>query len=202
MSDNPNQKTICVYASSSDALDPVYCEAAEHLGALIARRGHRLIYGAGQVGLMGVVARAVHAHGGHVIGVIPERLRALELAYEGADELIVTETMRERKAIMESRADAFIALPGGFGTIEELVEVVVLRQLHYHDKPIVLLNTNGVYDALLSFFHRLHDDHFIKESHFGLFHIAKGLRDAIEHIEGYVPKPREDKWFPIRAEEG
>ncbi len=189
-------KTVCVYASSSDAVPAVYRAEAERLGTLIAQRGYQLIYGAGQVGLMGDVARAVHAHGGHVIGVIPERLRTVELAYEQADELIVTETMRERKAIMEQRADAFIALPGGFGTLEELVEVLVLKQLHYHDKPIVALNVGGAFDALFAFFHRLCEDRLIKASHFDLFHVATDAQAALAHLVDYVPQVPVPKWMP------
>lgn len=188
-------RTICVYASSSDALAPEYAAEAEALGALMAQRGHALVYGAGQVGLMGVVARAVHAHGGHVTGVIPTRLRTIELAYEDADELIETETMRERKAIMESRSEAFIALPGGLGTLEELVEMIVLKQLNYHQKPIVVLNTCGVYDDLFAFLRRLCADHFIKESHFDLFHVAANPSAALAYIETYVPQAPEGKWF-------
>jgi len=189
-------RTVCVYAASSDAVPTLYRAEAERLGALIAQRGYQLIYGAGQVGLMGDVARAVHAHGGHVIGVIPERLRTVELAYEQADELIVTETMRERKAIMEQRADAFIALPGGFGTLEELVEVLVLKQLHYHDKPIVALNVGGAFDALFAFFHRLRDDRLIKASHFDLYHVANDAETALAHLVDYVPRVPEPKWMP------
>ena len=188
-------KTICVYAASSDAVPQLHREAATALGALIGQRGHRLVYGAGQVGLMGDVARAVHANGGHVIGVIPERLRTVELAYEDADELIVTETMRERKAIMESRAAAFIALPGGFGTLEELVEMLVLKQLGYHGKPIVILDVAGVYEGLFAFFERLRDDRFIKESHFALYRVVKTPLEAIEAIENHVPLAHEPKWF-------
>lgn len=188
-------KNICVYASSSDAVPAVYRDAAATLGALMAQRGHRLVYGAGQVGLMGDVARAMHANGGHVTGVIPERLRTLELAYEGADELIVTQTMRERKAIMESRAGAFIALPGGFGTLEELVEVLVLKQLHYHQKPIVILDITGVYEGLFTFFRRLCEENFIKESHFALYRVVGTPLEAIEYIETYVPAAPEPKWF-------
>ena len=192
---------MCVYASSSDAVPAAYRAEAERLGALIAQRGYNLIYGAGQVGLMGDVARAVHAHGGHVIGVIPERLRTVELAYEQADELIVTETMRERKAIMEQRADAFIALPGGFGTLEELVEVLVLKQLHYHDKPIVALNVVGAFDALFAFFQRMSEDRLIKASHFELFHVANDAEAALAHLVDYVPRVPEPKWMP-REEAG
>lgn len=190
----PPIRTICVYAASSETVPVAYRVAAEQLGALIARRGYRLIYGAGQVGLMGELARAVHAHGGHVTGVIPERLRTLELAYEEADELIVTETMRERKAIMEARADAFIALPGGFGTLEELIEVLVLKQLRYHDKPIVALNVDGAFDELFAFFHRLRKEQLIKASHFDLYHVAHDAEAALAHLVDYVPRVPEPKW--------
>lgn len=192
-------KPICVYASSSDAAPAACQRVAEELGALMARRGHPLVYGAGRVGLMGTVARAVHAGGGHVIGVIPERLRTVELAYEGADELIITQTMRERKAIMESRAQAFIALPGGFGTLEELVEVLVLRQLGYHDKPIVVLDVDATYQGLFDFFARLQRDRFIKESHLRLFHTAQSAVDALDYIAAHHPGAVEGKWFDREA---
>lgn len=193
-------KTVCVYAASSDAAPAHYRAEAARLGALLAQAGYQLIYGAGQVGLMGEVARAVHAHGGHVIGVIPTRLRTIELAYEAADELIETETMRERKAIMESRADAFIALPGGFGTLEELIEVLVLKQLHYHDKPIVALNVGGAFDELFAFFQRLCNDRLIKASHFDLFHVANDASAAIAHLREYQPRKHEPKWMPREPE--
>src|SRR5437867_216516 len=135
------QRAICVFSSSSDAVAPHYVELAQSFGALLARRHMGLVYGAGRVGLMGVLARAVHAHGGRVIGVIPDFLRAQEVAYEEADELIVTRDLRERKAIMESRYDAFVALPGGFGTLEEILEILTLKQLATHAKPVVFLNT-------------------------------------------------------------
>jgi len=115
-------KNICVYAASSDELDPAFYAAAEELGRLLAQRGNTLIYGGGAIGLMGALAKGVHAGGGHVVGVIPRGLRAREIAYEAADELVLTDTMRERKAIMENRGDAFVVLPGGFGTLEEAFE--------------------------------------------------------------------------------
>ena len=135
-------KTICVYSSSSDAIAPEFFAVAEELGAALAGAGYGLIYGGARVGLMGAVARAVHAHGGHVVGVLPGVLQRKELTYEPADELIITQDLRERKAIMETRADAFIALPGGFGTLEEVLEILTLKQLLLHSKPLVLLNTD------------------------------------------------------------
>lgn len=188
-------KNICVYAASSDALATVYAESAQALGTALAQRGHTLIYGAGNIGLMGIIARAVHAHGGKVVGVIPEKLRDLELAYREADELIVTNDMRERKALMEHRADAFIAMPGGFGTLEEILEVIVLKQLWYHDKPLVFMNVNGIYDGLLGFFERLIEERFIKDTHRELYHVADTPGAALDYIETFVPVKPHKKWF-------
>ena len=189
-------KTICVYASSSSAVDAVYHDAAHRLGTLIAEHGDALVYGAGAVGLMGVCARAVHQNnGGPVIGVIPEKLVELELAYREADELIVTETMSERKQTMAQRADAFIALPGGFGTMEEVMEVLVLKQLWYHHKPCIFLNINGIYNNLFAFFDALIADHFIKASHKDLYHVCATPEDAYAYLENYKPKPPHEKWF-------
>ena len=142
--------SVCVFCSSADGLPEEYRSAARDLGAELARRGHRLVYGGGNVGLMGEVARSVHSHGGTVVGVIPQGLVDRELAYDPADELLVTQTLRERKAEMDARADAFVALPGGFGTLEELLEVLTLRQLRLHDRPIVLVNVAGYWDPFLA----------------------------------------------------
>ncbi len=191
-----NNKMICVYAASSDAAAPVYRDAATRLGTLIAEHGHGLIYGGGCVGLMGVCARAVHDNGGGpVVGVIPEKLVDLELAYQEADELIVTQTMSERKQTMAQRADAFVALPGGFGTIEEVMEVLVLKQLWYHHKPCVFLNVNGIYDNLFAFFDTLIAEHFIKETHKELYHVCDSAEAAYAFIEAYTPAPPHGKWF-------
>jgi len=193
-------KSVCVYAASSGAVDAQFAAAADLLGTLLGQRGYTLVYGAGNVGLMGVVARAVHAAGGRVVGVIPERLRDLELAYEDADELIVTQTMRERKALMEERADAFIALPGGFGTLEELIEVMVLKQLDYHQKPIVALNVDGAFDHLLSYFGHLCEKRFIKESHLDLIHVTDHAEHALTYIENHDGRAPEAKWFTERPD--
>ncbi len=188
-------KTLCVYAASSDAVDPAYLDAAGELGGAMARAGHTLIYGAGHMGLMGAVARGVHAEGGHVTGVIPEKLDAKDLAYREADELIVTTGMRERKAIMEDRADAFITLPGGFGTLEELLEVLVLKQLAYHEKPIVLLNTRQFFEPLRLLIDHLVVERFVKPSHRSLCHFADTPTEALDYITHYEAAPAEGKWF-------
>jgi len=174
---------ICVYAASSDTVAPPYIEAARRLGALMAQRGYTLVYGAGKLGLMGVLARAVHQGGGRVLGVIPDRLRGLELAYEDADELIVTPDLRTRKAAMEERADAFIALPGGFGTLEEILEVLTLKQLRYHQKPLVFLNVDGIYNGLLAFFEDLIAQNFINDTHRMLYRVSPTPEAALDFLE-------------------
>ncbi|MBN1512350.1 MAG: TIGR00730 family Rossman fold protein [Phycisphaerae bacterium] len=194
-------KTICVYCSSSDAIDRVYFEAAAELGRQLAVRGWSLVYGGGNVGLMGAVAEAVHAEGGRVVGVIPRTLADKGLAYAAADEMIITRDLRERKATMEARADAFIALPGGFGTLEELVEIVTLKQLSFHSKAMVLLNTAGFYDGLLEVFERMYALQFAKPVYRKLYHVADTAADALDHIAAYQPPVLDQKWYgqPDRA---
>ena len=150
--------SVCVYCGSRHGAHPAYTAAARALGTAIGARGWQLVYGGGIVGLMGEVANATLAAGGRVIGVIPESLKKLEVGHLGLHELHVVPTMHVRKQMMAERADAFIALPGGIGTLEELYEVWTWRQLGYHDQPIGLLNIQGYYDHLLSFM-----DHSVAE---------------------------------------
>ena len=131
--------SVTIFCGSSDAVDPKYFAAAVELGEKIARRGWRLIYGGGSVGLMGALARAVLDAGGHVTGVIPRALLDLGVGETKVSELVVTDGLRDRKAIMDERGDAFVALPGGLGTLEEVLEVLTLKQLGYHTKPVVVL---------------------------------------------------------------
>ncbi len=147
----PKPVSICVYCGSRHGNKPAYTAAARELGAAIGSRGWQLVYGGGKVGLMGEVADATMAAGGRVVGVIPESLKLREVEHRGLDELHVVPTMHLRKQMMAERADAFIALPGGIGTLEELYEVWTWRQLGYHRNPIGLLNTDGYYDDLLRF---------------------------------------------------
>jgi uncharacterized protein (TIGR00730 family) len=148
---HPKTTSICVYCGSRHGVQPAYTAAARALGSAIGSRGWQLVYGGGKVGLMGEVAEATMAAGGRVIGVIPESLKQREVEHQGLDELHVVPTMHLRKQMMAERADAFIALPGGIGTLEELYEVWTWRQLGYHRNPIGLLNTAGYYDDLLRF---------------------------------------------------
>lgn len=186
---------IAVYCSSSSAVAPVYKECARELGRLLGERGHELIYGAGNIGLMGEIACATKDAGGRVVGVIPRRLANYGLAYALADETIITETMAERKAEMELRADGFIGLPGGIGTLEELLQVLTLKQLRYLAKPIVLLNTAGFYDLLLQHLQRLVDESFMRSEFLSLYQVAQGAAEALDLIEAYREPELPAKWF-------
>lgn len=144
-------RRICVFCGSARGHDPAFIQAATTVGTLLARRGIGLVYGGAQVGLMGEVADAALAAGGEVFGVIPEKLSSKEIAHHGLTELHVVQSMHDRKAKMAELCDAFVSLPGGWGTLEETFEVLTWLQLRYHEKPVGLLNVNGYYDALLAF---------------------------------------------------
>jgi uncharacterized protein (TIGR00730 family) len=191
-------RLLCVYCSSSDRLDPKYGAAAAELGAEMVRQGWDLVYGGGRTGLMGEVARAVKAGGGRVVGVIPEFMKARELAFDEADELVTVITMRERKLLMETRADAFLALPGGWGTLEEILEILTLRQLDVVRKPCVLFNQEGFYDDLLRLFGRMERDRFFKPSNLELFRVAATVPEVFRQIEAAAGTRAETKWFETR----
>jgi uncharacterized protein (TIGR00730 family) len=160
---NPLALTVCVYCGSRHGTRPEYTDAARRLGQAIGERGWSLVYGGGKVGLMGEVADAVLASGGRVVGVIPESLKRREVGHDGLHELHVVPTMHVRKQMMAERADLFLALPGGIGTLEELYEVWTWRQLGYHDKPIGLLDTQGFYGGLLRFMQHTVDEGFLSD---------------------------------------
>lgn len=186
---------ICVYCSSSDAVPPAFFEAAAELGCLMARRGHSLVYGGASVGLMGEVARAARANGGKVVSVMPEVVRKAGVTFEEADEIIYTGTLRERKAVMEGRSDAFIALPGGFGTLEEAIEILSLKQLGLHAMPVAFINTCGFYGPLIDLFERMYADRFAKIAFRMLYAITDGAAGALDYIENYRPVELESKLF-------
>lgn len=191
-------KLLCVYCASSDRLDPKYYAAAAELGREMVARGWGLVYGGGKTGIMGAVARAVKSHGGRVVGVIPEFMKVRELAYDQADELVTVITMRERKLLMETRADAFVTLPGGWGTLEEILEILTLRQLDVVKKPCVFLNQDGFYDELLRLFDRMLAEKFFKPSNMELFRVARTVPEVFTHLENHQPGPTESKWFETR----
>ena len=187
--------TICVYCSSSSAIAAEYFTAARELGAEIALRGWHLVYGGTTAGLMGVLADAVLAAGGKVTGVIPGHISERGIAHPNLTELIVTADMRERKAIMDQRADAFIAMPGGLGTLEEAFEVLTLKQLQIHSRPIVFLNTRQFYKPLEAFLTHLIDERFAKPESACLYHFTDSPTEALDHIENYKPSLAGTKWL-------
>jgi uncharacterized protein (TIGR00730 family) len=182
MEGNAPGLSVCVFCASSDLIRPQYSELARELGRKMVARGMRLVYGGGNNGLMGELSREIHERGGKITGVIPLGLKDLGYAYEGADEIIVTDGLRERKAIMEERADGFIGLPGGFGTIEEMVEIITLRQLRMHAKPIVFFNSNGFYDGLLAQFETGYRENFMFEECRNLYLVTDSLDEALDYI--------------------
>lgn len=173
---------ICVFASSSARLTDAQYAYAKALGEEIAKSGYGLVFGGGRLGLMGAVADGALAHGGPVIGVIPEHLHKPGIAHPGCHELVVTPTMHVRKETMENRCAAFIALPGGFGTLEELLEVITLRQLGYHEKPIILCNQDGYFDALLQQFEAGFSGGFADEAYRALYCTANTPKEALQLI--------------------
>lgn len=160
--------SLCVYCGARPGSNPVYAEAARFAGRWIAEHGGQLVYGGGRGGLMGIVADAALQAGARVIGIIPQALVEKEWAHDGCTELHVVETMHDRKSMMAEKADAFLALPGGIGTLEELFEVWTWRQLAYHDKPIGLLNTAGYYDGMLNFMKTAAEQQFLGDWQLGL----------------------------------
>ncbi len=158
-------KRVCVYAGSSDAVAPAYLEVAATLGALLAKRGITMVYGGGRVGLMGAAADAALAAGGEVVGVIPTKLRTQERTHTGLSELFVVEGMHARKSMMAHLSDAFVALPGGLGTLEEVFEAATWTLLDYHAKPVGLINAGGYYDKLVAFLDHATDEGFVGRSH-------------------------------------
>jgi len=188
---------ICVFSSSSNAIADIYFHEAESLGRLIGNNGHVLVNGGANVGLMEAVTVAAGEAGAKTIGIIPEMLQGRSLASTRAHKVIVTTDMQERKARMREISDAFIALPGGFGTLEEILEVITLRQLSYHTKPIVFINTNGFFDFLFKQFEVSYREMFAKEVYRELYHIANNSAEALEYIENYIPIVLDLKWFQV-----
>lgn len=177
--------SITVYLSSSKSVDAVYHDAATALGSAIASAGWPLVYGGNPIGLMGRLADACRTGGGHVVGITPQLMKDEGIADDNAAELIVTATMRERKQLLESRGDAFVAMPGGLGTFEELFEILVGRILGYHDKPIVLLNVAGYYNPLLAMIEHGIEQKFIKPRAREAYFVAGTVEQAMRHLRDY-----------------
>jgi len=186
-------KRIAVYCGSNKGVRPDYAAAAAALGALLAREKIELVYGGGMVGLMGVVADAVLKHGGHVIGVIPEKLVIKEVVHEKLPDLRVVKDMHARKALMAELSDGFIALPGGYGTFEEFFEVLAWGQLGWHQKPFGLLDTAGFYRPLLTFLDHTMAEGFIRPQHRQLVLVADGAEKLLQTMKEFRPAT-EVKW--------
>ena len=179
-------KNVCVFASSSNKLDESFYNDASELGRLIGLHNMNIVYGGSRLGMMYVAAGAVKANGGKIIGIMPKRLHEMGFSNpEDCDEFYLTSGMRERKAKMDEISDAVIALAGGFGTLEEISEMIVQKQLGYNSKPIALLNTSGFYDGLINFFDTIISKNFAKTEAAQLYYIASGPQDAINYIETY-----------------
>lgn len=174
--------TVCVYCGSRDGASPAYAQAAQAMGQAIAQRGWHLVYGGGHVGLMGRVADAALQGGAHVTGIIPERLLKQELGHGGVSQLHIVQTMHERKQLMADLSDAFVALPGGIGTLEELFEVWTWHQLGYHGKPLGLLNTEGYFDHLLGFINHSQDQGFLWPDVHGLLKVETDINALLDHL--------------------
>jgi uncharacterized protein (TIGR00730 family) len=177
-------KHLCVFCGSSKGVPAIYADTARRFGEAIARRGWGLVYGGGQIGLMGILADALLEAGGSVIGVIPRSMVERELAHERLTELHIVESMHQRKALMAERATAFAALPGGVGTADELFEIVTWRQLRLHSKPIGLLNVAGFFDPLLAWLDRTVADGFVRAEHRGLLRVAEEPEMLLERLLG------------------
>jgi uncharacterized protein (TIGR00730 family) len=179
--------SVCVFCGSNTGHRPAYRDAAESLGLLLAGRGIRLVYGGGNVGLMGALARSVMAGGGEVIGIIPQALLAREKGYRGSTRLEVVTTMHERKARMAELADGFIALPGGFGTLEEFCEILTWSQLGIHGKPVALLNVARFFDPLLDLFDHAVKEGLLRPEHRQLVLVADEAQALLASMEHYRP---------------
>ena len=184
---------ICVFGASSSIIHNSYIEQIEELGREIVRRGHELVYGAGASGLMGAAARGAYELGGHITGVVPNFFEENDMGVDGlifqnCTALIKTDSMRERKRIMEDISDAFIVAPGGIGTFEEFFEVFTLKQLERHCKAIAILNVNGYYDSMLALLNEAVKQGFLREACLDLYKVFDNITDILDYLEGYVPQ--------------
>lgn len=187
-------KSICVFCGSSSGVRPEYADAARQLGALLAERGIGLVYGGGRVGLMGIIADAVLTHGGHVSGIIPEFLFKKEIEHKDVSDLRVVGSMHERKALMADLADGFIALPGGWGTLDEFCEILTWAQLGLHTKPCGLLNVAGYYDSFLQFFDTATTEGFVQPQYRALVLADTDPARLLDRMAAYQP-PQTVKWM-------
>jgi uncharacterized protein (TIGR00730 family) len=192
----PELSSVCVFCGSNGGADPAYLTAAEEVGSGLARRGIRVVYGGGRVGLMGALADSARGAGGEVVGVMPQALVDREIGHTGIDDLRVVDTMHERKALMVELADAFVALPGGIGTLEELFEVYTWAQLGIHAKPLALLDVAGYYEPLAAFLDHAVAQRFLRAETRAMLSIADSLDEVLETFERWRP-PSMHKWIDL-----
>jgi len=192
----PVLTSVCVYCASSSGSNEAVVDATKELGELLAHQGIRLVYGGGAVGLMGLIADTVLENGGQVTGIIPTALFPNEVAHTGCTELIAVETMHQRKRLMFDRSDAFVALPGGFGTLEEIAEVTTWAQIGMHSKPVGVLNVDGYWNGLLSYLDRAVSDCLLKEQNNGLLLRATTPSTMLDALASYSGSA-ETKWLDI-----
>lgn len=189
---------ICIYGASSDNISAEYITACEMLGREIAKRGHAIVFGGGARGLMGAAARGADNEGGTITGVAPRFFDKEGILYPRCTEFIFTDTMRERKQIMENRSDAFIVMPGGIGTFEEFFEILTLKQLGRHSKAICVFNINGYYDAADDIFRHSVSEGFMSDSFFSLYSIFENPADIIDYLEKYDPDAHQIELSKLR----
>ncbi len=178
-------KNICVFASSCNFLDEIYYKEAEALGEMLANSGYNMVYGGSSLGLMWACAKCVKAGGGKIIGIMPEKLKEMAENSDSCDEFYITKGMRERKAKMDEMSDAVVAIPGGFGTLEEISEMIVQKQLGYNKKAIVFLNTKGFYNGLIAFFDNILEQKFANAKARELYYVANSPKEVIDYLRNY-----------------
>ncbi len=188
-------KSICVFCGSNVGENLSYADAAKELGHLLAEKNIRLVFGAGKVGLMGIIADAVLEKGGEAIGVIPQFLMDKEVGHTGLTELHIVETMHQRKHLMAELSDAFITMPGGIGTMEEFFEIFTWGQLGLHPKPFGILNAGGYYDHLLAFFENMVQERFLSRANYDMLHASSKPTILLEELLNYQPIEHPEKWL-------
>lgn len=182
-------KKLCIFAGSSSGSRPDYIDLARRIGGMIAARGAGIVYGGGRIGLMGAAADGAKAGGGFVHGIIPRFLETLEVGHQGVDELTITETMQERKSLMYAESDGFLALPGGYGTMEELLEILTQRQLGLHQKPIYVFNQDGYWHPVLTMFQDAVDQGFVRPHQLGLVSALDSIDDVADMLDNFTAEP-------------
>ncbi len=180
---------ICIYGASSETIDKIFIDTAYSLAAESAKRGHTLVYGGGGNGVMGASARGAYDSDGKIIGVAPSFFKVDGVLFEHCTEFIYTDTMRERKKILEDRSDAFVVAPGGIGTFDEFFEILTLKQLERHNKPIVIFNVDGYYDRMLEMLKKTTEENFMKPKSLELFECFDNVAAVLDYIENYDEKP-------------